>query len=369
MIRIIVGPLGDPPFALELGASSYVIGRQEGCDIHILNERISRQHLRLTVFSVGVQVEDLGSSNGSFLDGALISAPIPLPANSELVRGDNAVRSRKAQSRAIDLFRSNYEPGNEIARGGMGAVIETEDRNIGRTVALKQLLADDRATESEQFRFLQEARIMGHLEHPNIVPMHELSLDENGLPYCTMKRIQRTNLRDVLNRIKAGEKETLAAYPLHQLLNLFLKVCDAIAFAHSQGIVHRDLEPESIMLGKLWEVLAADWGLSQILPAGPLAFLQQAASEGSREITNDSDEATFKTLEGSIMVTPNYRGTDPAVADLGNQREGHQSTPGNAAAHVGGRWHADSRPDTPQRHLLGALDASRMQATAVVARP
>lgn len=335
-IRIIIEVTGEAPLEVDLERGSYVLGREEACELFIENEGISRRHARVTVSEEGVTVEDLGSSNGSFLNGEAITEAVVLNSNSVLVLGADAIRIRLAGVTAaaevagtmppsaapepepaptgeLNLFDANYCFREEIARGGMGAVIEADDQNTGRTVAIKQMLKEGNPSEESKHRFLQEARVMGHLEHPNIVPMHELALDEEGMPYYTMKRIQGTDLQDVLTRIKNGDEETVAAYPLRTLLGIFLKVCDALAFAHSKGVIHRDLKPENIMLGEFGEVLVADWGLAKILPKTPLAFLHMAVEEGT-EISEDevSEEGSFKTMEGSVMGTPNYMAPEQA---------------------------------------------------------
>ena len=152
---------------------------------------------------------------------------------------------------------SAYRPGREIARGGMGAVLDARDTKLGRSVAMKVMLRRD-ASEEEQQRFLQEARVLGQLAHPNIVPVHDLGTDEQGRVFYVMKLVVSVTLHDILGKLKAGDKETLAKYPLNALLTIFEKVCDAVGFAHSRGIIHRDLKPQNIMVGEFGEVLVMD---------------------------------------------------------------------------------------------------------------
>ena len=345
-VRIIIEVTGEAPLDVDLEPGSYVLGREEGCELFIENDGISRRHARLTVADDHVIAEDLGSSNGSSLDGSPLAEPTPFNPGSILVLGADAITIRLAADASVpeqepagtlapsapadagsesfepaeaNLFETNYEIRSEIARGGMGTVSEADDFNTGRVVAIKQMLGDAQFSEESQHRFLQEARVMGHLEHPNIVPMHELGLNEHGVPYYTMKRIQGTNLQDVLEQIKAGDEEVIVTYPLRTLLGIFLKVCDAMAFAHSKGVIHRDLKPENIMLGEFGEVLVADWGLAKILPGTPLAFLHMAVEEGT-EVSADevSEDGSFKTLEGSVMGTPNYMAPEQAEGDTPN---------------------------------------------------
>ncbi len=164
-----------------------------------------------------------------------------------------------------DPVESNYRPGHEIARGGMGAVLNAHDQKLARSVAMKVMLRPN-ASPEERLRFQLEARVLGRLAHPNIVPVHDLGVDAQGRQFYTMKLVQGITLHELLGRLKAGDAATRAKYPLNALLTIFKKVCDAVAFAHSQGIIHRDLKPQNIMVGEFGEVLVMDWGLAKILP-------------------------------------------------------------------------------------------------------
>ncbi len=171
-------------------------------------------------------------------------------------------------SAAPELPPRNYETGDEIARGGMGAVRSVFDGNIRRDVAMKVLLEGAGASEGKILRFVNEAQVTGQLEHPSIVPVYELGTDAAGNVFYTMKKVQGTTLKDILQSIAAGNRDAIAEYPLSHLLTVFLKACDAVAFAHSRGVVHRDLKPENIMIGEFGEVLVMDWGLAKVLRTG-----------------------------------------------------------------------------------------------------
>lgn len=339
-ITIEIGIPGEVPRLVELNPGQYVIGRDESCELFIDEERISRRHLRLTVTAADLLAEDLDSSNGSYVNGLALCERVPLRPGELLILGADAVfvrmstsadsessmgtpppQSRCGTSHAssdgppeVNLFDANYVPGAELARGGMGAVNVADDRNVQRTVAIKKLLSAARQSDDAKQRFLQEARVMGHLEHPNIVPMHELGLDEEGQPYYTMKLIRGTNLQAVFNQIKAGDEQTLTDFPLRALLEIFVKICDAMAFAHAKGVIHRDLKPDNVMLGEFGEVLVADWGLAKILPDTPMSFLLEALEEDSTggAIVDDSEDSAMQTMEGSVMGTPNYMAPEQA---------------------------------------------------------
>jgi serine/threonine-protein kinase len=159
-----------------------------------------------------------------------------------------------------------YELLRVLGKGGMGEVTLGADRRIGRDVAVKTIhpeMDDDAVLE----RFLREARIQGQLEHPSIVPVYDLARTVEGQFYFTMKRVQGKTLRSALSSLRAGDPEARESYPLRRLLAAFDRVCLAVAFAHSRGVVHRDLKPDNVMLGEFGEVYVLDWGLAKVTGA------------------------------------------------------------------------------------------------------
>lgn len=169
--------------------------------------------------------------------------------------------------------------GGEIARGGMGSILKAEDCKLGRTIAVKIMLSELNVEESQKQRFINEAAVLARLEHPNIVPIHDLGRTTSGELYYSMKLVKGRTLKNILDAIRDGDAETMKLYTLDRLLMAFRKVCecDALAFAHAKGIIHRDLKPENVMVGEFGEVLVMDWGLAKILnaavaPASPLSM-------------------------------------------------------------------------------------------------
>lgn len=156
-----------------------------------------------------------------------------------------------------------YKTLSQVGSGGMGEVVKCSDKTIGRTVAMKLMRKENADNEIQRLRFLEEAQITGQLEHPNIVPIHELGQDEEGNLYFTMKMVKGRSLEELIWENKTGQRHVSLA----QLLNIFLKICDAIAFAHAKGVLHRDLKPANIMVGDFGEVLVMDWGLAKITPS------------------------------------------------------------------------------------------------------
>lgn len=151
----------------------------------------------------------------------------------------------------------------EFGRGGMGHVHPATDRNLLRHVALKRL---DKSLVGERFYvegFIAEAQIAGQLEHPNIVPVHELSV-EDGVPFFTMKLVQGSSLDGWYRKHPIGTPERMT-----QGLEIFLKICDAVGYAHHRGVIHRDLKPANVMVGDFGQVYLMDWGLSRLTRTQP----------------------------------------------------------------------------------------------------
>jgi serine/threonine-protein kinase len=199
----------------------------------------------------------------------------------------------------------------ELGRGGMGRVHPATDRNLLRHVALKRL---DRELAREPMYcegFIAEAQITGQLEHPNIVPVHELATTEEGVPYFTMKLVQGTSLDRWL---RDPRRPPGSSQRLEEGLEIFLKVCDAVAYAHHRGVIHRDLKPENIMVASFGQVYLMDWGLARLTktrPAsgaraqmeafGPVGTPEYMAPEQARGNPSEMDERSDVFGLGAVL--------------------------------------------------------------------
>ncbi len=211
------------------------------------------------------------------------------------------------------LRADNYQVGREIARGGMGSVLEAEDTKLRRTVAVKVMLLDASADASARQRFLREAEVLAMLAHPNIVPIYDI-VWEDGLPlFYSMKMVKGRNLQAIINDLRERHPEALRDYTLDRLLLIFRKVCDAIAFAHSKGVLHRDLKPENVMVGEFGEVLVMDWGLAKRLNDEARMTNDETSESSSFGIQNSSFSAT---LDGAVMGTPQYMSPEQAMGQI-----------------------------------------------------
>jgi len=208
-----------------------------------------------------------------------------------------------------------------LGRGGMGNVVKADDPKLARTVALKVMKLGPDATEEQRARFVREATVLARLAHPNIVPIYDLGADDAGNPFYTMKLVKGRTLQAILKDLRDGTPGSAKQYTLDRLLGVFRKACDAVAFAHSKGVLHRDLKPENVMVGEFGEVLVMDWGLSKLLldekeAWSGAAFVQSAMEESRASIGASTLGAT---LDGAIMGTPQYMSPEQAegkTADL-----------------------------------------------------
>ncbi len=218
--------------------------------------------------------------------------------------GQSGVLSRAGSAKAV----SDYQLVGEIARGGMGQIYCGEDPQLERQVAVK---VSSISEGGEDPRFSKEAKVLAHLAHPNIVPIHAIGMDSEGRPFYSMKLVKGRTLQAVLNAVRDGEAAAVKEYPRAALLTIFRKVCDAMAFAHAKGVLHRDLKPENIMVGEYGEVLVMDWGLAKVLGG------EETVGERNASAKDTGDYGM--TMEGEVMGTPQYMSPEQAegmVAEL-----------------------------------------------------
>jgi eukaryotic-like serine/threonine-protein kinase len=207
-----------------------------------------------------------------------------------------------------DLSATHYRLLETVGRGGMGVVYAAEDTRLGRRVALKVLDLPDSTGDLEQ-RLLQEARVLARLEHPGIVPVHDVGRLSDGRVFYAMKFVEGKQL----------DEHIATVHSLPERLRLFLRMCEPVAFAHARGVLHRDLKPANIMVGPFGEVLVMDWGLAKILPDQPNATNAARLPEGARDASQRSVSVRgvipLPTRHGVIMGTPGYMSPEQARGD------------------------------------------------------
>ena len=203
-----------------------------------------------------------------------------------------------------------YQLMGEVARGGMGAVLKGRDVDLGRDLAIKVILEEHREIPEVVRRFVEEAQIGGQLQHPGIIPVHELGRFPDGRLYIAMKLVRGRTLAALLvDRNAPGDDRS-------RFLAIFEQVCQTMAYAHSRGVVHRDLKPSNVMVGSFGEVQVMDWGLAKVLDQGGVADEPQSGKGNGmtraaiRTLRTGSEAGD--SLAGSVLGTPAYMSPEQA---------------------------------------------------------
>lgn len=195
---------------------------------------------------------------------------------------------------AADTDR-RYELGDRLGSGANATVYEAHDHNLERTVAVKFLRRRHLRDPKRLSSFVHEARITARLEHPNILPVYDLEIAESGQAYFSMRKARGYSLGDALRKARRGEDPPAELATIFDKINVFLRICEAVAYAHHQGVIHQDVKPDNVMLGEFGEVLVVDWGT---------AYSPQADGEGT----------------GKLMGTPAYMSPEQARRERADER-------------------------------------------------
>ena len=209
---------------------------------------------------------------------------------------DSAIRRLRDAADAPDLTGTKYEVLDRIGQGGMGTVYRARDRELGREVALKVIRLPEGSPDVAA-RMLREARTLAQLEHPGIVPVHDVGTSPDGRAFYAMKLVRGSPL------------DALPASSVAERLRIVERICEAVAFAHAHGVIHRDLKPQNVMVGPFGEVLVMDWGVAKLTGGGGSSLgAGVAASEAARS-------ASPTTGHGVVLGTPGYMAPEQAAGD------------------------------------------------------
>jgi serine/threonine protein kinase len=207
---------------------------------------------------------------------------------------DAALRRLRDAADAPDLTGTKYEIIDRIGQGGMGTVYRARDRELDRDVALKVVRLPEGAPDIAS-RLTREARTLARLEHPGIVPVHDVGALPDGRVFYAMKLVRGAPL------------DQLPATGLAERLRIVERVCEAVAFAHAHGVIHRDLKPQNVMVGPFGEVLVMDWGVAKIVGG--------ATSLGIDTVPDAGHHAAPSTGHGVVLGTPGYMAPEQAAGD------------------------------------------------------
>ena len=230
------------------------------------------------------------------------------------IQGSGASRVAGQEVATSQGLPSRYRIIRSHARGGLGEVFVAVDAELNRQVALKELLSYHAHDPDSQSRFVLEAELTGRLEHPGIVPVYGLGRHPDGRPYYAMRFIEGETLKAAIERFHGREqdrhepRERQMAF--RRLLGSLIDACNAVAYAHSRGVVHRDLKPENIMLGRFGETLVVDWGVAK---AASDSRRTRAAEPGRQPAASEDSSLT---RPGAAVGTPRYMSPEQALGEL-----------------------------------------------------
>ncbi len=273
-----------PPESADAVFEGFLLAREQGDRVNL--DSLCARHPALA--------DELRVLHAAWSD---VDAALDRTTPSAAAPHSDALEARRA---AFD----RYTFGEELGRGGMGVVRSVWDEHLRRHLAMKtirDLAIDAEARARARTRFLEEARITGRLEHPGIVPVHELGVDPDGRLYFTMQRVEGTDLAAIFERVNRGADD----WTLVRALGVLLRACEAVAYAHDKGVVHRDLKPANVMVGRFGEAFVMDWGLARLKEAARL----DPAPAGP------SDESPLVTRDGDVLGTPAYMPPEQAAGD------------------------------------------------------
>lgn len=234
-----------------------------------------------------------------------------LPSTASYPTADSFDVQRTPESGRYKILRLH-------AKGGLGEVFVARDSELDREVALKEIQGRHAHDANSRSRFLIEGQITGKLEHPGIVPVYGLGAYDDGRPYYAMRFVQGDTLQDGIREYHKSRVSKSAPLEhdveFRKLLGRFVDICQAVGYAHSKGVLHRDLKPGNVMLGKHGETLFVDWGLAKV------QGIEDPVSEDESLLKIQPGSGTDQTLPGSAIGTPGYMSPEQAsglIEELG----------------------------------------------------
>jgi serine/threonine protein kinase len=287
---IVRDPAGSQIARCLVRRGRYIIGRDRKNEIVVEEESVSSRHARLTVVNDHeFYIEDLESANGTSINGRPAGGPTRIEAGARIELGLCTLDLQRAGLPAAVfsylpegfLRETRYNLGEAVVEGRTSTIFNAFDTTLGRDVAIKVMRPESQSNLEHVLRFVREAQITSQLQHPGILTVYELGLNEQTQLFYTTRFVEGQSLGLVLDGMAARNPAVIAAHSLGSLLTVWQKACDAVAYANAHGIVHAGLRPESITLGSFGEVVVISWCYSRITKVAPngskLKRLVQAA--------------------------------------------------------------------------------------------
>ena len=234
-----------------------------------------------------------------------------------------AVVGEGAEMKLTRDSRARYQPLSKLGQGGVGEVLLVHDNDIDRDVAMKRLKADLNDNTGAVLRFAEEVRAIGQLDHPNIIPIHDVGVDAEGHYFFIMKKAQGETLETIIDKLAEGDLAYHARFTMEVRVQIVMELLRALRFAHERGLIHRDIKPSNVMVGPYNEVTLMDWGLAKRLGEESAADDWQGAAGldalevgDALEVSGERSLRLIKTEHGAILGTPAYLAPEQATGDM-----------------------------------------------------
>ncbi|HEY1960311.1 MAG TPA: serine/threonine-protein kinase [Polyangiaceae bacterium] len=264
--------------------------------------------------------QELGTSATVALDTTTVdpnltlAAPVSLGVNTSLrTTVLPRVEIVGEEQKVVADGKIRYELARRLGEGGVGEVVMARDNDIERDVAIKRLRPELQGSHASILRFAEEVRTVGRLEHPNIVPIHDVGIHANGEYFFVMKYVEGETLEAIIDKLAAGDAEYHRRYPFERRVEIMMGILEAVAYAHSKHIIHRDIKPANVMVGPYGEVVVMDWGLAREV-RGPEPLDRSASSPDA------SGKRLWQTQLGALLGTPAYMSPEQARGDELDER-------------------------------------------------
>ena len=218
---------------------------------------------------------------------------------------------------SLNLLRQDeqrYVAVKQLGEGAAGVVNLVQDKDISRAVAMKT--TKDQNSDIALARFVEEVRTVGQLDHPNIIPIHDVGVSDNGEYFFTMKYIEGESLREIITKLQRGDKEYHAIYTFERRMAIFLEVLHAVNFAHDRGFIHRDIKPDNIMVGAYGEVVLMDWGIAKKIKDAHSSKLDKFLVSESSPSDRAQPQRVFETEHGTLIGTPGYMAPEQVTGKI-----------------------------------------------------
>ncbi len=223
------------------------------------------------------------------------------------------VRVHDEEVQLLHEEKERYKTVKMLGEGGAGYVDLVADQDIQRAVARKT--AKSTTQDETLIRFVEEVRVLGQLEHPNIVPIHDVGISSSGEYFFTMKYVEGESLREIITKLQNCDADYHKVYTFERRMSIFLEILHAVHFAHDQGFIHRDIKPDNIMIGRYGEVLLMDWGIAKKIRDARSHLLDNILKKEAESSTESKEQRVFETQHGTIIGTPAYMAPEQILND------------------------------------------------------